>query len=375
MSSLERLDIFPKTYEDFKERTLGGGLISVACGLLALLLFTAELAQYRAVETVDRLDVDTRAAANSKLSINLDLLLPSLPCDEIVMDVVDDSGSEQLAVTNTLHKLRVDRHGVPIDTPEPVDWSHTLAPAFHQRKLIQLMDDAHAHLAETVGQLDHEQDENPGLSVEARAAGHVVWPPPPTPLGMRPPLPGGFAQGGEVARPRARPRAAGPWPGSVTWCPLVRHLVPPGVTWCHPVSPGVTWCVRHSVLLLLRLTRRRTRRTAPHCIVRYVLLYVVHTMVRYLLQAHEAHREELTTQVRHMVHYSLRAQRTTAILTTPPAASSLPPTATRTTGGAAAGTARAPDRGGGGGGARADLRRSGAPGASRHDLAGARLFD
>eukprot|EP00964_Phaeocystis_antarctica_P089799 scaffold57351_cov50-Phaeocystis_antarctica.AAC.5 len=111
------------------------------------------------------------------------------------MDVVDESGSEQLAVTNTLHKLRVDRHaawskcpssapvppqgapggsgqlgapraeacplvaqplprvlelaasraadftafdhsghGVPIDTPEAVDWSHTLAPAFHQRK-------------------------------------------------------------------------------------------------------------------------------------------------------------------------------------------------------------------------------------------------
>ena len=81
MSSLERLDIFPKTYDDFKERTLGGALISIVCCLLALCLFTAEFAQYRAVETVDRLDVDTRTAANSKLSINLDLLLPSLPCD------------------------------------------------------------------------------------------------------------------------------------------------------------------------------------------------------------------------------------------------------------------------------------------------------
>ena len=33
------------------------------------------------------------------------------------MDVVDESGSEQLAVTNTLHKLRVDRHGDP--NPKP----------------------------------------------------------------------------------------------------------------------------------------------------------------------------------------------------------------------------------------------------------------
>jgi len=170
MSSLERLDIFPKTYDDFKERTLGGALISIVCCLLALCLFTAEFAQYRAVETVDRLDVDTRTAANSKLSINLDLLLPSLPCDEIVMDVVDESGSEQLAVTNTLHKLRVDRHGVPIDTPEAVDWSHTLAPAFHQRKVIQLMDDAHLHLAETLGHLQHEDEENPGLDEQGHEA-------------------------------------------------------------------------------------------------------------------------------------------------------------------------------------------------------------
>ena len=91
---MERLDIFPKTFDDFKERTLGGALISIVCCLLALCLFTAEFAQYRAVETVDRLDVDTRTLANSKLSINLDVVLPSLPCDEIVMDVVDESGSE-----------------------------------------------------------------------------------------------------------------------------------------------------------------------------------------------------------------------------------------------------------------------------------------
>ena len=57
-------------------------------------------------------------------------------------------------------------HGVPIDTPEAVDWSHTLAPAFHQRKVIQLMDDAHLHLAETLGHLQHEDEENPGPDLE-----------------------------------------------------------------------------------------------------------------------------------------------------------------------------------------------------------------
>ena len=167
---MDRFDIFPKTYDDFKERTLGGAVISIVCCLFALLLFAAEFAQYRAVETVDMLDVDTSTAGNTKLSINVDVLLPSLPCNEIVMDVVDESGSEQLAVTDTLHKLRIDRHGVPIDTPEPVDWGHTLAPAFHQRKVVQLMDDAHAHLSETLGHLDHEEEENPSLSADEREA-------------------------------------------------------------------------------------------------------------------------------------------------------------------------------------------------------------
>ena len=75
---MDRFDIFPKTYDDFKERTLGGAVISIVCCLFALLLFAAEFAQYRAVETVDMLDVDTSTAGNTKLSINVDVLLPSL---------------------------------------------------------------------------------------------------------------------------------------------------------------------------------------------------------------------------------------------------------------------------------------------------------
>ena len=104
-ATMESFDIFAnnKTSDDFKERTLGGASVSIVCGLLALLLFGAEFRQYRTVETVDRLDVDTSAAPDAKLPINVDILLPSLPCSELVTDVVDESGSQQLAVTQTLH--------------------------------------------------------------------------------------------------------------------------------------------------------------------------------------------------------------------------------------------------------------------------------
>ena len=78
--------------------------------------------------------------------------------------------SQQLTVTDTLQKLRMDRHGVPIDIPERVEWGHVVAPAFQQRKVVGLMEDAHQHLKETLGHLEHEQEENPNLSPEEHAA-------------------------------------------------------------------------------------------------------------------------------------------------------------------------------------------------------------
>lgn len=98
------------------------------------------------------------------LPVNVDLLLPSLPCGELVTEVTDESGTQQLAVTDTLQKLRVDRNGVPIDIPRPVDWTHAVAPGFQQRKFVQLMEDVHVHLRETLYHLQHEDEENPNLS-------------------------------------------------------------------------------------------------------------------------------------------------------------------------------------------------------------------
>ena len=146
------------------KRTLGGAAISIGCIFFALLLFAAEFSSYRAIETTDRLAVDTSTPSDGKLDINLDIYFPSLPCAELVTDVVDESGSQQLAVTDTLHKLRVDRNGVPIDIPQPVHWGQEVAPAFGQRKTVALMEEARRQLADTLSHLDHEAEENPELS-------------------------------------------------------------------------------------------------------------------------------------------------------------------------------------------------------------------
>lgn len=132
---MDRFDVFPKISNDLKVRTLSGALLSIVVSVVAVMLFTSEFRHWRALETVDHLDVDTHPDATRKLWINLDLYFPSLPCGELVTEVTDESGTQQLAVTDTLHKLRMDRNGVPIDIPQRVDWGHDIAPAFQQRKV------------------------------------------------------------------------------------------------------------------------------------------------------------------------------------------------------------------------------------------------
>ncbi|KAL1504256.1 hypothetical protein AB1Y20_010665 [Prymnesium parvum] len=170
MVGLVAFDGFRKTRDELQERTLGGACISITCCIFATLLFAAEFSHYRSYETVDRLGVDTTTPATSKLPVNLDVYFPSLPCSEIVLEVVDESGTQQIAVTDSLLKLRTDRNGVPIDLPQPVDWEHAIAPGFQQRKMIQLMEEAHSHLSETLSHLTHEDEENPTLSAEEHEA-------------------------------------------------------------------------------------------------------------------------------------------------------------------------------------------------------------
>ena len=80
--------------------------------------------------------------SGSSRGVGRRLFLPSLPCGELITEVTDESGSQQLAVTDTLQKLRMSRDGTPIDLPERIEWGHVIAPAFQQRKVVGLMEEA-----------------------------------------------------------------------------------------------------------------------------------------------------------------------------------------------------------------------------------------
>jgi len=153
--AVSAFDAFPKTLDELKERTLGGAVFSIVAGCLILVLFLSELGRVLRVETVDKLDVDV--THDGSIAINVDIYFPSLACNDFVVDVVDETGVQQLHVAEALSKMRVDRHGVPIDVPEKVDWGHTVAPGFRFRKVNSMLDSLAARFKETVADIEADE--------------------------------------------------------------------------------------------------------------------------------------------------------------------------------------------------------------------------
>ncbi|KAK2548437.1 Endoplasmic reticulum-Golgi intermediate compartment protein 3 [Acropora cervicornis] len=96
VSTLKRFDAYPKTLEDFRIKTFGGGAVTVISGLLMFILFVSELSFYLSTEVTPELYVDT--SRGQKLRINLDVLFPKLPCVYLSIDAMDVSGEQQIPI-------------------------------------------------------------------------------------------------------------------------------------------------------------------------------------------------------------------------------------------------------------------------------------
>lgn len=88
------LDAFSKTVEDARVRTASGGMITIVCVFIVLLLIRNEYIDYQSIAVRPELVVDRDV--NKQLEINLDVTFPNVPCGVLTLDIVDITGDMQL---------------------------------------------------------------------------------------------------------------------------------------------------------------------------------------------------------------------------------------------------------------------------------------
>ena len=78
METFKALDAYPKTLDDFKERTGSGAAVSIVSLTFIFLLVVSELRAYYTPIVSDHLYVDT--SSSQRIRINVNITFPSMPC-------------------------------------------------------------------------------------------------------------------------------------------------------------------------------------------------------------------------------------------------------------------------------------------------------
>lgn len=102
------LDGFHKTVDDFRRKTISGGLVSLLSICLMAYFFYSELSYFIQTETVDNLYVNSTRAMN--LHVSFDISFPNVACKLLSLDVVDDIGAVQES-KHEIYKHRLDSKG------------------------------------------------------------------------------------------------------------------------------------------------------------------------------------------------------------------------------------------------------------------------
>ncbi|CAG9814118.1 unnamed protein product [Phaedon cochleariae] len=116
LKKLRRFDAYPKTLEDVRIQTYGGGAITIISFMIMGLLFWSELVNYMTPNITEELFVDTSRSPN--IQINLDFIIPKISCDFLALDAMDSSGEQHLEINHNIYKRRLDLEGKPIEAPK-----------------------------------------------------------------------------------------------------------------------------------------------------------------------------------------------------------------------------------------------------------------
>lgn len=117
MEWLRKLDAHPKTLDEFRVRTLQGGLTTLLAVVVAFWLIGTELQYSLGVYTRDRLYVNSSHGA--AISVAFDIEFPRVSCDLITVAVTDQSG-QQISAPQHVRKLKLYSHGRRFHSRSPI---------------------------------------------------------------------------------------------------------------------------------------------------------------------------------------------------------------------------------------------------------------
>ena len=103
-STIKKLDVYPKTLDDFKEKTGSGAVVSIVSCCVIFLLVVSELRAYLTPTTVDHLFVDT--TRGQRIRVNLNITFPNMPCSGMSLVAMDVAGEQQIDVVSNIVKTR-----------------------------------------------------------------------------------------------------------------------------------------------------------------------------------------------------------------------------------------------------------------------------
>lgn len=110
MKSFKKFDLYRKVPRDLTEPTLSGAAVSCCTVTLALYLFITELLVFMGRKWESEMFID-ESKTEEKLQINLDITMPSLPCELLSFDAQDVMGSHEVDAHGNLFKERLTSKG------------------------------------------------------------------------------------------------------------------------------------------------------------------------------------------------------------------------------------------------------------------------
>lgn len=120
--ALQQLDAYPKVNEDYALTSNTGGVVTIVCAVICLILFISEVSWHRTTSTTSTLSVDNQPlisedGGTEKMKIYLDITFPKVACSLISLDTTDVSGERHMDIHDGhILKRRLDKHGDPVDT-------------------------------------------------------------------------------------------------------------------------------------------------------------------------------------------------------------------------------------------------------------------